>query len=131
MVPLVVVKFAEVALWPVECILSWLLTLSHLWLFWHWHFVTIFCLTQNTRKGLVLGFYEGEKDGEVSLTQAAQKFQDEKSQNLVQLLNLWDLYLLTMFLRLMVFFSEQLLFNDKLRPFYNFLLLWVFLIPIS
>ncbi|ESO10262.1 hypothetical protein HELRODRAFT_117043, partial [Helobdella robusta] len=40
------------------------------------------------RKGLVLGFYEGEAEGEVHLTKTAKQFQDEKKKCLPDLLQI-------------------------------------------
>lgn len=39
-------------------------------------------------KGLVLGVFKGEKDGEFSLTKAAQSFQESRANKLSELIEL-------------------------------------------
>lgn len=43
------------------------------------------------RKGLVLGFYEGEKDGDPILTKSAEGFRDKTGKSLVDLLKVYVL----------------------------------------
>ena len=46
-----------------------------------------FTKSKVSRKGLVLGFYETDKKGEVELTPTAEKFQKDSQQNLTYLLD--------------------------------------------